>query len=228
MVKHRLFAKVFVAGITAAFLVPAVNADPVKKASEVTFTSPVEIPGMVLQAGTYVIKVPDPVTHSDMVGFYNTDQSYLYKLVRTIPRYRLEVTDKTALTYEERVNGAPAAIKTWFYPDEYWGKEFVYEKAEMLTVAEAPEVVAPPFEEEGLVPEVAEAPAPAPAPEAVVEEVPAPIEVAEAAPPAAPEEIAAAPVEELPKTGTSMPLFALFGAASLVLGGALRLAAAKR
>ena len=224
MVKHRLFTTLFAAGITAALLVPAVNADPVKKATEVTFTTPVEIPGMVLQAGTYVIKVPDPVTHADMVGFYNTDQSYLYKLVRTIPRYRLEVTDKTAFTYEERVNGAPAALKTWFYPDENWGKEFLYEKAEALTVAEAPAFV-PPIEETP-VEEIAEAPVPAPEP--VVEEAPAPIEVAEAAPPAAPEEIAATPVEELPKTGTSMPLVALFGAASLVLGGALKIGLAKR
>jgi hypothetical protein len=101
------------------------NGDPVKKRTEVTFNQPVEIPGMVLIPGDYVVKIPDPVTHADMVGFYNTDETHLYKLVRTIPAYRLDATDKTEFAYEERAGGAPMAIKTWFYGGDNWGREFV-------------------------------------------------------------------------------------------------------
>jgi len=219
MVKQRLFLSMFVTGI---LLIPAVNADPVKKATEVTFKMPVEIPGMVLQAGTYVIKVPDPVTHADMVGFYNRDESYLYKLVRTIPKYRLDLTDKTVITFEERVKGAPDAVKSWFYPDEYWGREFVYGKAKPLTIAEA----AAPIPEPTPAPEVAATepvveatPLPAAEPETVAEAPAAPIEVAEALPAELPP---AAPIEELPKTGSALPLIALLGGCSLGLGVVLR------
>jgi hypothetical protein len=54
--------------VTAFLAAPLVlNGDPIKKRTEVTFNQPVEIPGMVLLAGTYAIKVPDPVAHPDMV-----------------------------------------------------------------------------------------------------------------------------------------------------------------
>ena len=222
MVKQRLYLTVFLPGILAALLIPAINADPVKKATEVTFGRPVEIPGMVLHPGTYIVKVPDPVSHADMVGFYNLDQSHLYKLVRTIPAYRTELTE-TLFTYEERAKGAPDAIKTWFYRGDYWGREFVYEKAQNLTVAE--EAAPPPAPEETPAPaEVAVAPAPEPvfeAPAAPAE----PVEIAEAAPPPAPVAVEAAPeapVEELPKTASPMPLIGLFGVVSLALGLALR------
>jgi LPXTG-motif cell wall-anchored protein len=60
--------------------------------------------------------------------------------------------------------------------------------------------------------EIAEVtPAETPAPEPVVE-----------APAPEPAPVAAAAVEELPKTGSEIPLLALLGAGSLALGGLLR------
>ena len=142
------------AGCLAMPLTSSLRADPVKKATTVTFAGPVEIPGMVLQPGTYVMKVPDPVTHRDMVGFYNQNESHLYKLVRTVPAYRTrpQLTDKTVLTFTERASGAPPAVNTWFYPDDYWGRQFVYTSVP-VNIAEA---TPPP-------PAITEAPAPPPA-----------------------------------------------------------------
>ncbi len=219
MVKQRSLLWAILVGVFAALLIPAVNADPIKKATDLAVFQPIEIPGMVLLPGDYVIKIPDPVTHADMVGFYNEDESKLIKLVRTIPKYRLEVTDRTVITFEERSKGAPDAIKSWFFPGDNWGREFVYGKAKPVTVAEAaplPAIAAP---EEALVPEPT-------APAAVIEETPAPVaeaapaEIAEAAPEVA--EIAPAPIEELPKTGTSLPLAAVLGMCAVALGVALR------
>lgn len=196
-------------------LIPALQADPVKHMTKVTFGAPTEIPGLVLSAGTYVMKVPDPYTHRDMVGFYNPDESHLYKLVRTVPAYRTNLTDKTVITFEERANGAPEAIHQWFYPDTHWGYEFVYSKAEALPqVAET----TPP-------PPPAVTPAPQPAPQPVAQTppppAPAPVEVAQAAPPPAP---AAAPAPapapaELPKTASDYPL--VLSAGVLLIGAGL-------
>jgi len=233
MAKQRLFLRVFVAGMLAALLIPAMNADPVKKATSLAVFEPIEIPGVVLQPGNYVVKVPDPVTHADMVGFYNQDESQLIKLVRTIPSYRLEVRDKTVITFEERANGAPDAIKTWFFPGDNWGREFVYSKAETLAAVEevAPVLV---DREPAIVALAPEAEAPAAvieaAPEPVAETAAGSVEIAEANPPAAeaPAPIEALPqVEALPQTGSSLPLIALLGTGLLALGMALRLRLAK-
>ena len=47
-------------GFAVALIAPMTNADPVYKRTEVTFNQPVEIPGMVLMPGTYVMKLLDP------------------------------------------------------------------------------------------------------------------------------------------------------------------------
>ncbi len=225
MVKPRWFVSVFLLGAAAFVLLPAANADPVKKATEVTFTQPVEIPGMVLTPGTYVIKVPDPVTHNDMVGFYNRDESYLYKLVRTIPSYRLDTAENTIITFEERAGNLPQAVKTWFYPGDNWGKEFVYGNVKLATVAEEATIAPTPEP-------VAEAAAPAAeveaAAEPVAEAAPAPVEIAEAAPAPAAEPSPVAPIEELPRTASSLPMIALIGATLFGAGVLLRLRNAGR
>jgi len=220
MAKERFPLWLFLIGIIATLLIPAMNADPVKKATDLAVFQPIEIPGMVLVPGNYVIKVPDPVTHADMVGFYNHDESQLIKLVRTIPKYRLETTDTTAITFEERTKGAPDAIKSWFFPGDNWGKEFVYEKAKPIAIAAA-EPIAPTPEPEATAPAaVIETPEPTVAAE-VPEETP--VEVVEAAPPPeAPVEVAEIPTEELPKTATPLPTVALLGTGVLALGLALK------
>lgn len=209
-------------GFVAVGVIPALRADPVKHATTVTFGAPTEIPGMVLSPGTYVMKVPDPYTHRDMVGFYNPDESHLFKLVRTIPAYRVNVTDKTVITFEERANGAPEAIHKWFYPDDHYGYEFVYAKAE--TLPQVAEATAPPP------PAVTPAPQPAPQPVAQTPPppAPAPAEVAQATPPPAPAREPApapAPAKELPKTASDYPLVLTAGLLLLAAGLGLRLKA---
>jgi hypothetical protein len=206
-------------GFVAVGMIPSLRADPVKHRTEVTFSGPTEIPGTVLNPGTYVMKVPDPYSHADMVGFYNPDESHLYKLVRTIPAYRVNITDKTVITFEERANGAPQAIHKWFTPDDHYGYEFIYPKAETLPqVAEA----TPP-------PPPAVTPAPRPAPQPVAQTPPpappAPVQVAQATPPPARPAPAPAPAKELPKTASDYPLVLSAGIFLLAAGVFLRLKA---
>jgi len=221
MVTKRSLLWVLLVGAFAALLIPAVNADPIKKATDLAVFQPIEIPGAVLLPGNYVIKIPDPVTHADMVGFYNEDESKLIKLVRTIPKYRLEVTDKTVITFEERTKGAPDAIKSWFFPGDNWGKEFVYGKVKPGMIAEAAPLPAAAAPEEVLAPEpTAPAAVIEATPAPVAEAAPAPAEIAEAAPEVA--ELTPATIEELPKTASDLPLVAVLGMCLGALGVALK------
>src|SRR5215471_6656697 len=104
------------------------RADEWNKATTLTFDHPVEVPGMILGAGTYVFRLAD-LSDRNVVQILNADESHLYENVLAIPAYRETLTDKTVVTFEERAKGAPAAIATWFYPDDNYGEEFVYPKA---------------------------------------------------------------------------------------------------
>lgn len=209
-------------GVFGVVLAPSAAADPVYKTTQVTFHEPVEIPGMVLPAGTYVIKLLDPYMDQDIVRFYNAKQDHMYAMVFAVRDYRLVPTDRTVFTFEERANNAPEAIKEWFPPFENWGEEFVYPKVKPVVaqaaatpppaaVTPAPPAPAPPAAPI-TPPQTAQVPTPQP-PVEIAQAQPAPAQASPAPP-------APAPVHELPKTASDLPALALLGGL-LVLGGAL-------
>jgi hypothetical protein len=102
------------------------KADEWNKDTIMTFNHSVEVPGMVLKAGTYEFRLLDSPSERRVVQIFNADGSHLYENVLAIPAYRLEPSDKTVVTFEERAQGAPEAVATWFYPGDNSGVEFVY------------------------------------------------------------------------------------------------------
>jgi hypothetical protein len=213
---------------SAPCLVPAAKADEWDKKTYITFSAPVEIPGMVLPAGEYVFKLLDSTSNRNIVQILNARESHLYATVLAIPDYRMNPSDKTVITFEERASGAPEAIHAWFYPGEQFGQEFVYPKARAMEIAERTNqpVLAMPSEmatniskpatsaEEPGVAEMKQAPVETVTPDRqktqVAQAAPAP--AAEATPAPAP---APALPEALPRTASDMPLVALTGLVSL-------------
>ena len=238
-----LRATPFVLGLAlvSAPFSPTARADDHDKKTTMTFTEPVEIPGVHLQGwgvlppGTYVFKLVNSSSNRHIVQIFNKDQTQIYATILAIPDYRVNRTSKTVVTFNEGLAGKPEAIRTWFYPGENWGEEFVYPKAkavELARVAQIPvlalkadvpvEVAKP--EELEVVTVLQQAPIVAVRPTGeevevaqVVQTTPEPIAVAAAAAPA-PVQVAD---NVLPATASSMPLIALFG--FLALGGGLTL-----
>jgi hypothetical protein len=219
---------------------------PGAKASEwnsktvITFSGPVEIPGVhltgwkVLPAGTYVFKLLDSQSDRHIVQIFNKSETKCYATILAIPNYRIKATGKTVVTFRERPAGQPEAIRAWFYPGKNWGEEFVYPKARaielaktanepvLFTTAEIPVEVAEPIKtaDEPVVVQLEKAPVMAIEPtgqEVEVAAVVTPPPAAELQPDAAPVQIAAV----LPKTASPLPLIALLGL--LALGGGLGL-----
>jgi LPXTG-motif cell wall-anchored protein len=113
-----------------------VNADASDKKTIVTFSQPVEIPGVqVLPAGKYVFKLLDSSSNRNIVQIFNKDQTHVYATILAIPNFRLRATDKTVITFGERAAGTPEAIRAWFYPGANWGREFVYPKTRAVELA---------------------------------------------------------------------------------------------
>jgi hypothetical protein len=231
--------------LTGAVLSPLAKADEWNKKTTMTFSQPVEIPGVhlkgwsILPAGTYVFKIFDSQTDRHIVQIFNQDETQIYATILAIPNYRLKATDKTVVTFRERPAGQPEALRAWFYPGENYGAEFVYPKTKavelastgntvvLFTPAELPAEVTDPvaLTAEPTIAQLKEVPVKAVQPTgeeveiaAVVAPAPAVVaaQPAAVAPETAPMQVAAV---EMPKTASFLPLIGLLGL--MALGGAL-------
>jgi hypothetical protein len=129
---------VFCLGVLVLSVPLVAKADEWNKETIMTFNQPVEVPNMVLKAGTYEFRLLDSPSDRHVVQILNADGTHLYENVLAIAAYRLEPTDKTVVTFEERAQGVPQAIATWFYPGDNSGVEFVYPKVNRTAVSTLP------------------------------------------------------------------------------------------
>lgn len=130
-------------GWGALALSPVAKADPWDQKTTITFSGPVEIPGQILPAGTYVFKLANSSSNRHIVQVLNKDQNHTYGMFLAIPDYRLTAAEKTIVTFKERPGDAPPAIRAWFYPGQNYGHEFVYGKTEARALAKANNVSVP-------------------------------------------------------------------------------------
>jgi hypothetical protein len=221
MDRFKVVAMIFCLCLVVLTVLPSAKADEWNNKTLVTFDQPVEVPGVgaqILPAGTYVFKLMDSLADRHIVQIFNVAMDHVYTTILAIPDYRMKATGKTVMTFRERAEGQPEAIRSWFYPGKEWGDQFVYPKSRAVELAKevnepvlataielpapietlktAPVVAVKPTGEEVAVTEVVEAP---------------PAEVAAAAP-AATEPAAA---ETLPHTASPLSLVALIGLLSL-------------
>ncbi len=222
----------FAISLLSLVLLPSVQASEFDKKTIVTFSEPVEIPGMVLSPGTYVIKRPNG--NPDIVQFLNADETQVYTTVFAVPTYRQQPTDKVEINLEERPGQSPEALKKWFYPGSTIGEEFVYPKTDRMLMARASESQTAPGWSQ---PSSDVTPRPAPSePQAAISQEPVeqePVEIAQSTQPPARQPASAAqpgeepgasaqPGEELPQTASNLPLLGLLGMLAISLGAALR------
>jgi hypothetical protein len=118
-------------------MIPRATADESDQKTIFTFSGPVEIPGQVLEAGTYVFKLADSESDRDLVQVYNKDETHLYGTFLAITDQRLRPAGKPIITFEEAPAGSAEAVKAWFYPGDDYGHEFVYPKPQALALAKA-------------------------------------------------------------------------------------------
>jgi hypothetical protein len=143
MQRYKLAAAFGCVALASAVLTPVAHADEWNRKTVMTFSAPVEIPGVhltgwgILPAGTYVFKILDSQSDRHIVQIFNKDETEIYATILAIPNYRLKATDKTVVTFTERPAGEPEALRAWFYPGRNWGEEFVYPKAKAIALAKA-------------------------------------------------------------------------------------------
>jgi hypothetical protein len=185
------------------------------KLAYLTFSAPVQIPGVTLGAGTYRFHLTNPDSSRNVLQVLSNDGTVVYAMFNTIPDSRTKVTVDPMVTFRETPEGVTPAVRSLFYGHEYKGYEFVYP-------AGGPNMIPAFFPQ----PEITFTPVPAaPFIEPELEVEPEPVAAVEpiAQAPVAP--VAAAPEEpaELPRTASPLPFVAAGGLGSLFAGLALAL-----
>jgi LPXTG-motif cell wall-anchored protein len=207
-----------------ALIVPTASADDWNRKTVITFSGPVEVPGVgaqILPAGTYVFKVLNSQSDRHIVQIFNQDETHVFTTILAVPNYRLKATNKTVITFRERPAGQPEALRAWFYPGREWGEEFVYAKPRAIEIAKETnepvlatpiELAAAPIETLNTAPVEAVAPTGDPIEMAQVVEPPPAVEATQPV---------AQPAEQLPKTASPLPLIALIGLLMIGAGFAI-------
>ena len=136
MKASKYFVVTFCLVLLCTLAVPGIAmADEQDKATQLTFSGPVEVPGQVLPAGTYWFVLANTDSDRNTVQIWNADRMHLVTTILAIPDYRLKARGKTIINFEERAADQPEAIHSWFYPGDNYGEEFVYLKARAMQLA---------------------------------------------------------------------------------------------
>ena len=135
MLSTRVFGLACAVAVFVCLVAAPVSAQPLDKRTLFTFNGPVTLPGVTLPAGQYLFRLADPNSSSKVVQVLNADGTKPYGLFFTIPAERLEPASSPEVHFMETASGTPAAIRTWWYPGERRGYEFIFPKEQARRLA---------------------------------------------------------------------------------------------
>lgn len=112
------------------------HADQSLETTKVTFNVPVQIPGQVLPAGTYLFQRAG-FDNPNVIQIFNADRTVLITTVQTVSAERPDPAEDTLITLAEPESGNSDVLVKWFYPGSTIGHEFIYPTKEEREIAHA-------------------------------------------------------------------------------------------
>jgi hypothetical protein len=116
---------------------PTLFSDEHDKKTDITIDQPIQVPGAVLQPGTYTFILMEVTGNRHVVEIKSTDGKQLYATTFTTAAQRLEPTSKVVLTFYEMPQGSPSAVRQWYWPGDVEGQEFLYTHAQAAQITAA-------------------------------------------------------------------------------------------
>ena len=108
-------------------------AQPLDKRVIFSFSGPVTLPGVTLPTGTYLFRVPSP--NRSIIQVLSPDGTKVFGTFFAIPAYRNAIPEKPEVRFMETSSSMPHAVKTWWYPGDSAGFEFIYPKQQARLLA---------------------------------------------------------------------------------------------
>jgi hypothetical protein len=112
--------------LLGAFTAATVAATPLDKRTTFTFSAPFTVPGVTLPAGTYIFRLADDLRGCDIVQVLGAENGVTYAMFHTLRTPRGIPVDKPELRFLETATDMPIAVRSWWYPAETQGYEFLY------------------------------------------------------------------------------------------------------
>ena len=117
--------------------VPSLKASEFDKKTIITISQPVAVQGTILPAGQYVLKLQDLGSTRDIVNIFNGDETRLIITLHPLHAFRQEPADKSDFSFYDSPAGQVTALRTWFYPGDPDGFEFVRTQPMVATASGA-------------------------------------------------------------------------------------------
>lgn len=140
----RRFAGLMAGAVFAiAGIVPLAHASEMDESTTITFNKPVQIPGHLLKAGSYLFVRFDDGNgpNVNLIQVFNGDRSQLIATIQTVSVERQNVSGDTVLTLADESNGQTPVLVDWFYPGSLEGHEFVYSGRQEREVRDTPHAI---------------------------------------------------------------------------------------
>jgi len=99
-----------------------------------TFSAPVELPGMTLPAGTYTFRLADTPSRN-VIQVLSQDEKKIFGQFLFAPSRRREPSADPVVTFKETAANTTPAVQYWYYPQQTSGREFIYPKDQAMKIA---------------------------------------------------------------------------------------------
>ena len=135
MQTSRMCRVVCIVAVLAWFMSAGGSAQTADERTFFTFSGPFELPGVALPSGTYLFRLADPDGGRGVVQVLSADGKKAYGMFFTRADDRITPSDKPEVRFMETPAGVPPAIKSWWYPLNLEGREFIYPKEQARRLA---------------------------------------------------------------------------------------------
>jgi hypothetical protein len=133
---HFMNAMLFIAmAVNALFQEP--YSTEWNKKSTFTTDKQIEFPGIVLEPGTYVIRVKESGEKRSTVEILNRNEKQILATLLAVTDHRQRPDDNSEFVYFNATARSPQAVRTWFYTGDLTGLEFVYPRSRAKLIAKA-------------------------------------------------------------------------------------------
>jgi hypothetical protein len=123
---YRKLTLAALAATLLAVVTPNARAQMLEERERVTFSGPVEVPGHVLPAGTYIFEA---LENGHLTRILSANEQHVYATLLTLPDESREPVEKATVVLGERPTGSPERVDAWFFPGDSTGNKFMYQKA---------------------------------------------------------------------------------------------------
>jgi hypothetical protein len=137
----KLFKEIGIAvslAVLCLLVTPNTKAHGQTSNAVVTFTVPVEVPGVstqTLPAGAYLFKALESSPDRDIIQISSPDGTHVFTTFLGVPNSRLKAPDLITVMFSDRPAADPQALKAWYCPGRLTGDQIVYEKPRAAQLA---------------------------------------------------------------------------------------------